>query len=205
MKLKKLLKIYDEKYSQYPSSHEEQLEYIRKMHKIDLNKIKDMQNHINDIPWYTQKFTFDIMPYPAHRPKAGANGHFYVEGAHEHWKYMQDAIKNSEIIHTATKFELVVYLPIPSGMSASEKYLAQMGYINPIGGGDWDNFGKTYSDAIQEILILNDNLIIEGLVTKKYALKPRVEIIIKYQLDYDSNFNRRKVEGTKSYKNIISN
>ena len=204
MKLKKLQKLYKEKYESLPDSHDDQLYYITTTHNVDMNKVESEINRIKSLEWKTVSFSFPLIPYPADRPKSTSNGHFYVEGAHEHWIYMNEYLKSHDIIHTATKFNLTLYLPMPeSSMTGTEMYLAQLGYINPIGGGDWDNFGKTYSDAIQQILILNDNIIIEGLVVKKYCIKPRVDLTLQYQEGYDSKYNKRKIESTVSYKKLI--
>ena len=56
---------------------------------------------------------------------------------------------------------------------------------------------------IQRILILNDNIITKGSTEKYYSVKPRVEIDIKYQLGYDSKFNKRRMESTKAYKDAV--
>ena len=63
----------------------------------------------------------------------------------------------------------------------------------------WDNLGKTYSDIVQGILVLNDNIITDGGVKKYYSVKPRVRIKIKYQLGFDSDFNRKKITRSTSY------
>ena len=206
MKLKKLQKIYKEKYESLPDSYDDQLYYIASNYKVDMNKVVSEIERITKLPWKTASFTFPLIPYPAHRPKSTSNGHFYVEGAHEHWIFMNNYLKENNIIHTATKFDLTLYLPMPqSSMTGTEMYLAQMGYVKPIGGGDWDNFGKTYSDAIQQIIILNDNIIIDGHVAKCYCIKPRVDLKLEYQDGYDSKYNKRKIESTVGYKKLIQN
>ena len=68
----------------------------------------------------------------------------------------------------------------------------------------WDNLGKTYSDMIQDILLLNDNIVNPGRVEKYFSLKPRVEIYIKYQDGFDSNFNRKKITNSTQYLNMIN-
>ena len=80
--------------------------------------------------------------------------------------------------------------------------LAELGMIKPITTPDWDNLGKTYSDMVQKWLLLNDSLITEGSVSKRYSLKPRVEITITYALNYDSIYNKRVIENSKSYKEL---
>ena len=127
----------------------------------------------------------------------------YVEGAKENWNYVSKIIQDVPIIHTACKLLVESYYPIPSTMNSSEKILAQMKYIRPVGGGDWDNLGKTYSDAIQRTLIINDNIIISGTSEKYYCLKPRVDITIEYQVDYDSKYNKKRIESTTMYKKLI--
>ena len=67
----------------------------------------------------------------------------------------------------------------------------------------WDNLGKTYSDMIQGILLLNDNIVNPGKVEKYFSLKPRVDIFIKYQDGFDSNFNRKKITSSTQYLNTF--
>jgi len=67
----------------------------------------------------------------------------------------------------------------------------------------WDNLGKTYSDMVQGILLLNDNIITSGTVEKFFSVKPRVRINIKYQLGFDSKFNKRKILHSTSYKKAV--
>ena len=97
------------------------------------------------------------------------------------------------MITTPCKFTCRSYLPIPKSMSAIEKILAEMGLIRPITKPDWDNIGKTYSDMIQGMLLLDDSLIIEGVSKKYYSTKPRVEIYIEYMEKYDCLYNERKI------------
>jgi Holliday junction resolvase RusA-like endonuclease len=99
---------------------------------------------------------------------------------------------------------LDIYVPTPvSSMSKIEIVLAQMKKIRPIGNGDWDNLAKTYCDMMQDILIYNDNIIATGSVDKYYSIKPKVVVSLKYQSDFDCNYNRRKVTGSKSYKKLM--
>lgn len=203
MKMSKLKKIYDEKYAGIPDDYESQLNYISSNKHVDWKKVESEKQRIENMQWKTIEFSFPIIPYPCPRPRSTQNGFFYVEGAHDHWLYMQDKVDAEKIISTAVRFEVTSYMPIPSSMTGTEMMLAQMGYINPYSGGDWDNLGKTYSDALQMILIINDNIIIDGRSIKKYCIKPRVDIKIEYQEDYDSKYNRRKMESSKSYKKIF--
>lgn len=193
---------YRDCFEDLPDDYNEQLEYIKSRNKVDDTKLNDSIENINNIEWKTLKFSFNVIPQPAARPRL-SNGIFYVEGAKENWKYVNRIIQNHDIIHTACKLHVESYFPIPNTMNSVEKILAQMKYIRPTGGGDWDNLGKTYSDAIQKTLIINDNIIISGTSEKYYCLKPRVDLTIEYQVDYDSKYNKRRIESSKMYKKLI--
>lgn len=198
-----LNKRYKELYDDLPDDYEAQLEYLKKTLKYSDEKIQEMIDYISNIEWRTLKFSFNVIPQPACRPRFTQSGIVYVEGAKENWNYVAKIIQDESIIHTACILHVESYFPIPKSMSASEKILAQMKYIRPTGGGDWDNLGKTYSDAIQKTLIINDNIIISGTSDKYYCVKPRVDITIDYQVNYDSNYNRRRMESSIMYKKLI--
>jgi Holliday junction resolvase RusA-like endonuclease len=202
MKMSVLNKRYRDLYEELPDDYNSQLDYIKSHNKIDQSKVDKELLYIDNIKWNTLKFSFNVIPQPACRPRL-SNGIFYVEGAKENWNYVHKIIQDADVIHTSCKLLVEAYLPIPSSMSSTEKILAQMKYIRPIGNGDWDNIGKTYSDAIQKTLIINDNIIISGTVEKYYCLKPRVDITIEYQDNYDSKYNKRRIESTKSYKSLL--
>ena len=108
------------------------------------------------------------------------------------------------IIFTVCEVDIKIYQPTPvSSMTNAEIYLAQLGLIRPTSGGDWDNFAKTYCDAVQDILIINDNIIYKGTCERFYSLKPKVDLTFTYQDRFDSKFNERKIKSSISYKNNI--
>lgn len=202
MKMSVLNQRYRDCYEDLPDDYNDQLEYLKSRSKINEEKLSESIDMIQNIEWKTLKFSFNVIPQPACRPRL-SNGIFYVEGAKENWNYVRRIIQDANIIHTACKLHVESYFPIPNTMNSVEKVLAQMKYIRPTGGGDWDNLGKTYSDAIQKTLILNDNIIISGTSEKYYCLKPRVDLTIEYQVDYDSKYNKRKIESSKMFKELI--
>ena len=55
----------------------------------------------------------------------------------------------------------------------------------------------------RKILLVNDNIIVDGRVIKYFSILPRVILTIEYLSDYDSSYNKKRVEGAKSYKKII--
>lgn len=200
---------YKEKYGTIPIEQDNILAYLDKELKLtkkDHERIEAEDKYVEGIPWDTLKIILPIIPKPSPRPRySGSSGCFYVTGAAENKKlfkyYIEDAY---HIIYTQTHFSVKTFQPTPlSQMNRVEVYRAEKGTIIPTSNPDWDNLGKTYSDMIQRILILNDNIITKGFVEKFYSVKPRVEITIKYQKGYDSKFNKRRIENSKSYKEAI--
>lgn len=215
-KFKKLLSIYNDKYKDLPDDEEELLSYVMDKYKVKDSKLDEALNIINNLEWKTIEFTLPLIPNPSPRPRHTRQGHTYVEGAQETKEYfrhyvktrfndhVEDLVIDSDIIHTIVDIHLDFYIPTPvSSMNNTEIVLAQMGKIRPIGSGDWDNLAKTYCDMIQDILIYNDNIIASGSVEKFYSLKPKVVVKLRYQSDFDSNYNKRKVLDSKSYKKVI--
>ena len=215
-KFKKLLKVYEEKYKDLPDEDEDLLEYVLTTYKVDENKLNAAIESIDQIQWKTVEFDLPVIPNPAPRPRHTQSGRTYVEGAKETKDFFReyvnsryndhvfDLISEIRLIHTVVDIHLDLYIPTPvSSMSKIEVVLAQMKKIRPIGNGDWDNLAKTYCDMIQDILIYNDNIIASGSVDKYYSIKPKVHVVLKYQTEFDSNYNRRKVTGSIGYKKIM--
>ena len=200
---------YREKYGNIPIEQDSILSYLDKELKLtekDYKKIEDEDRYVEGIPWDTLKIILPIIPKPSPRPRYSSSSRcFYVTGAAENKKLFKFYIEEAyRIIYTQTHFSIKTFQPTPlSQMSKVEIYRAEKGTIIPTSNPDWDNLGKTYSDMIQRILILNDNIISKGFVEKFYSVKPRVEIDIKYQKGYDSKFNKRRIENSKSYKEAI--
>jgi Holliday junction resolvase RusA-like endonuclease len=200
---------YNEKYGKIPIDSDSILSYLENKLKLtekDFAKIREADKYVASIPWNTLRIILPIIPKPSPRPRySRVSGQFYVTGAAENKKLLKYYIEEAyQIIYTQTHFSLVTYLPTPiSSMNRQEIYRAENKTIVPISNPDWDNLGKTYSDMIQNILILNDNIITKGLCEKYYSVKPRVEITIKYQMGFDSKFNKRRTESSKSYKEAV--
>ena len=202
--LTSLEKEYNDKYGHLPDRQEDLLELIRTKYKINDAKLTEMIDNIAKLEWKEAILSFNLIPKPSPRPRSTPNGHFYVKGANQHRKTMRRLVTINEIAYTLTKVDIKVYEPIPvSSMNAHEIYLAQLGLIRPIGGGDWDNLAKTYCDMMQGFLICNDNIIFKGSVEKFYSLKPKIEISVLYQSGFDCKFNERKMKGSKAYKNLL--
>lgn len=205
---KKQIEEYTATYGNIPDDPEEILSYLRKELKLtekDFEKIDQMEEYVNSIPWNTLKVILPIIPRGCPRPKQGRNGIFYVTGAKENKKLCRYYIEDKyNIIYTQTHFSVSTYMPTPlKSMNRYEIYRAEKKTLVPTSYPDWDNLGKTYSDMIQDILILNDNIISKGFVAKFYSVKPRVEIDIRYQEGFDSRFNKRRIQASKAYNDAI--
>lgn len=169
---------------------------LRDMRANIQNNIETKWNHISFIFWFIPKAT----------PRARYTGfgkHFYVSDAMNNQKLMQSFVKDHlsdfPMITTACKFYCDAYFPTPSGMNKEEKVRAELKLIRHMSKPDWDNLGKTYSDMIQNTIIMDDSIIVESQVRKYYSTKPRIEITIEYADRYDSKYNERNITKRKQY------
>ena len=158
--------------------------------------------------WNEIKFIFFFIPKATPRARfTRFGGHFYVSDAQNNQKLMKDfckeQLKDFKMIATPCKFYCDLYFPTPKGMNKEEKLRAELKLIRHMKKPDWDNIGKTYSDMIQNTIILDDSLIIDAGVSKYYSTKPRVEITIMYADRYDSKYNEKCIKNKKIYKDNI--
>ena len=195
----KVEKDYLEKYGNIPSDERERFQYLLTK-VIGLKRppnwdIYGSIKRIRSIKWNEIKYTIYLVPKGTPRPRSGKY-HFYVSGAADNKKIFKAFIKNNPdiaSIRTPCKIYCDSYLPIPSAMNNLEKVLSELGFIRPISKPDFDNLVKTYADMIQGTLLYDDALIVEGLSRKYYSVKPRIELRLKYMLDYDCDYNRKKM------------
>lgn len=206
---KLMIQEYQEKYGHIPMEQNDIINYLYETLNLtdkDLKKLDDEINKVNKIQWGELDIILPIIPKPSPRPRySGFTKSFYVTGASENKKLLKYYIeKIYSIIYTQTYFHVETYLPTPtSSMSKVEILRAEMGNLSAMSNPDWDNLGKTYSDMIQQILLMNDNIITKGKVEKFYSIKPRVVIRIKYQLGFDSKFNKRRILSSTNFKKAI--
>jgi Holliday junction resolvase RusA-like endonuclease len=168
---------------------------------------QDIENNLSTV-WHTISFVFYFIPKATPRARlAGFGKHFYVSDAMNNRKLMEKFVKEQlsdfDLITTACKLHCDCYFPIPKSMNKSEKLRAEMGLVHNLTKPDWDNLGKTYSDMIQNTIIMDDSLIIEGTVRKFYSSKPRIELTIEYADRYDSKYNMKNITKRKQYLDNI--
>lgn len=198
-------KDYQEKYAMIPDTHDERIAYILDHYKVNMEKYNAIVRHNKEIQWNILDILFDLVPKATPRPRLNPKTNtFFVAGSSENKKIVKRLLPKYDIIFTSTRFYVHTYQPIPTSVAKGEEILAaEEGYINPTSDPDWDNLGKTYSDMLQKYLLVNDNIIIDGRVVKHYSIKPRVEIHIEYQDNFDSNFNKKRIINSKSFKTLV--
>ena len=206
---KKELQKYKEDYGEVSNDFMERIyNFLDGISDKQLEGIRtDIQNNLDTV-WYTISFIFYFIPKATPRARlAGFGKHFYVSDAMNNRKLMEKFVKKEledfDLITTACKFYCDCYFPTPKSMNKSEKLRAEMGLVNNITKPDWDNLGKTYSDMIQNTIIMDDSLIIEGTVRKFYSSKPRIELTIEYADRYDSKYNMKNITKRKQYLDNI--
>lgn len=202
---KKELQLYHEEYGNVTNDCLERIyNFLDDISDRQLNTLRsDIENNL-ETKWKTISFIFYFIPKATPRARlSGFGKHFYVSDAMNNRKLMEKFVKKEledfELITTACKFYCDCYFPIPKGMNKSEKIRAEMKLINNLSKPDWDNLGKTYSDMIQNTIIMDDSLIIEGVVRKFYSAKPRIELTIEYADRYDSKYNMKNITKRKQY------
>lgn len=192
---------YQEKYGNIPSNLSGRIDILTRGNNQSIRgRIINEVNRVLGIEWKTVRIVVWLVPKPTPRPRYSSSSHtFYVKGAADNHKRFAKFLKkeNLEQIETPCTFRVTSYLPTPTSMTKLEKIIAELGLVAPISTPDWDNLGKTYSDMVQNALILNDALIFRGESAKFYSIKPRVEIEISYMTDFDSNYNKKKILNMK--------
>jgi Holliday junction resolvase RusA-like endonuclease len=193
---------YEINYGNLPNAQEELVRYLRDNLKYNEDKLLKEEERIKEIPWKELEYTIYTVPKGSPRPKySSRNGVFYVKGAKATKNFFRKMIEAEGLICTRVEINIDAYLPTPvKSMTATEVILAEEGLIRPISTPDFDNIAKTYTDALQDILLFNDNIINPGRVEKFYSIKPRLKIILRYQTEFDSAYNRRKTENGAKYK-----
>lgn len=195
---------YQLEYGGLPKTQDELLSYIEENYHIDPDKLQHLIDDIKAIQWRSIHLEMDLVPKPTPRPRMSTSGfHFYVKNAAENRKLIRKYIERN-IIYTRAEIDIKAYVPTPrSSMTNLEIYLAEAGLIAPMKDPDVDNLMKTYLDMAQGHLLLNDNVVTRGTLEKFFSLKPRLVIDIRYQDRFDSKYNKRRVENSKKYQDMI--
>lgn len=183
---------YEYIYGLLPDEQDELLKYLAVNLKLNPEKLEEEERRILSIEWDYREIMFYLVPKGTPRPRQ-AGGHFYVKGAKQLKNVFGKYIRDEGLICTRCDLQLTVWMPTPcSSMTNTEIFLAEKGLIRPTSAPDFDNLAKTYTDALQGVLIYNDNIINPGHVEKYFSIKPRIKLCMKFAKDFDSAYNRRK-------------
>lgn len=194
----KLEKEYKKEFGDVPKRSLERVSEFLDTHKLSRYKVSvfDEMKRISNIEWKKESFIIYLLPKATPRPRSTSNGSFfYVKGAKDNKMFFRKEVDKMDLpfITTPCKFTCVAYMPIPKSMKPIEQLLAEYGFIRPISKPDFDNLVKTYTDMIQDVILYDDSLIVEGTSMKYYSWKPRIEFTIEYMVEHDSVFNKQKI------------
>lgn len=198
----KFIEEYIDKYGNIPNDFTDRFLYLinsMKLKSKDILKLKTRIYKNMDIKYKQLSFVFYFTPQATPRPRYSKfTKAFYVPNKMNYNKifgeYLDSINEGQFPIKTPCEFYCKAYLPIPSSMNNTEKILSELGLIRHMSKPDFDNIAKTYSDMIQNHLIIDDAIIYRGVIEKHYSIKPRVEISIRYMEEFDSKFNKNKMK-----------
>lgn len=195
---------YDINYSGIPLDYYDRLSYMTDLYKLSENKMDEIIakkiNMERNLTYYDLNIVLYEEPEGTPRPRfrlvnrknfanqAITNSsfvHVYSINAKDDFLYMRrlmetELLSLNQLINTPCIIEFDAYFKTPSSFSITDKFMAELGLINPITKPDWDNLGKKYSDMYNHNVWLDDSLVKKGTVEKFYSILPRVEIKLRY-------------------------
>ena len=122
-------------------------------------------------------------PVAKGRPRVTRKGFAYTPAATRKYEAhgrlaAQLAMNGKPPIATPVRAEITIDLPVPTSWSGKRQDAALRGDIRPTTRPDADNFVKASLDCINNIVISDDSLVVDLIVTKKYAAVPALTIVI---------------------------
>jgi Holliday junction resolvase RusA-like endonuclease len=81
-------------------------------------------------------------------------------------------------IAVPVRAEIVIDLPVPASWSAKRRDAALRGEVRPTTRPDCDNYIKSALDAVNEIVVTDDSLVVDLAAVKRYARIPKLTIIV---------------------------
>jgi Holliday junction resolvase RusA-like endonuclease len=92
--------------------------------------------------------------------------------------FAKQAIGSTEPLKTAVSVYLYVRLPIPQSYSKKRREACLNGFELPCKKPDIDNIAKTYLDAMNGVIFVDDTQVIDLHVKKVYAEKAGVDVMV---------------------------
>jgi Holliday junction resolvase RusA-like endonuclease len=90
----------------------------------------------------------------------------------------QQAMNGRPPIAVPVRAEIAINLPVPASWSGKRRDAALRGEVRPTTRPDADNYVKAALDAINEIVVSDDSMIVEIAATKRYTRVPQLTITI---------------------------
>jgi Holliday junction resolvase RusA-like endonuclease len=90
----------------------------------------------------------------------------------------QLAMNGRPPINVPVRAEITIDLPVPASWSGKRRDAALRGDIRPTTRPDADNYVKAALDAVNAIVISDDSLVVELIVSKRYAAVPQLTITV---------------------------
>src|SRR5262249_42996125 len=90
----------------------------------------------------------------------------------------QHAMDRRAPITVPVRAEITIDLPVPASWSGKRRDAALRGEIKPTVRPDVDNYTKSALDAINNIVVSDDSMIVDLVVSKRYATVPALTIVI---------------------------
>lgn len=182
-------KLYEQEFGNIPNDQLGRIAYILGKNATNdkfNNKIAEEAKKIKKIKYKKITFTMWKIVKASARPRANSTKgyiHMYVPRAKEEANWFQEFAKENNLpfIDTPCILNMKVYEKTPSSFSIKNKVLAELGLILPWKRtGDFDNYAKGVSDAIQHGMLKDDCLVIKSTQELFYSAKPRCEVELLY-------------------------
>ena len=135
-------------------------------------------------------FSVEGIPVAKGRPRFKRVGNFvqtYTPNKTATWEeIVRQAAKNAmgttDLLETPVTMALYFRLPMPQSWSKKRKEGALKGLEAPTKKPDWDNLGKSVSDALNGVIFKDDSQIVSAHVRKIYSAVPGVDIYVSEDL-----------------------
>lgn len=123
-------------------------------------------------------------PVPQSRPRF-SKGRIYTESKSSAYRDLVRKSADSQFSHSLLDMPLsvnmVVYMPLTAEIKNSKKKSesARIGVLKPAKKPDIDNLAKAVMDGFNGIVWVDDGLVTDLCVKKRYSDNPRVEVVIE--------------------------
>jgi Holliday junction resolvase RusA-like endonuclease len=122
-------------------------------------------------------------PVAKGRPRMTRKGFVYTPTAtrkyEAHGRLAAQLAMNGRLpITVPVRTEITIDLSVPASWSTKRRAAALCGEVRPTTRPDADNYIKAALDAVNEIVITDDSLVVELVATKRYANAPQLTIQI---------------------------